>query len=216
MWLAIPTLLSISGVFGPTHDGLLFDCTILRQALYAGESLPPPPPSASAAAAAGPAVPDGAESIADGSREAGFRKLGAAALAEDLASFSFRAWGEPRACFFFGEGPSRYGGRFLAWSHIVWVDRECDGGGSAGFVQLGRPRQAPSRCSVPPARTACFGVVVGQVPPSQVSCCHTHHSCYASSDNIWAVLLTYVRQRCKQTFPRSTRPIQLRNVSHSL
>ena len=82
-------MLSISGVFGPTHDRLLFDCTILRQALYAGESLPPPPPSASAAAAAGPAVPGGAESVADGSREAGFRKLGAAALAEDLASFSF-------------------------------------------------------------------------------------------------------------------------------
>ena len=82
-------MLSISGVRGPTHDGLLFDCTILRQALYAGESPPPPSPTANAAAAAGPAVPGGAESVADGSREAGFRKLGAAALVEDLASCSF-------------------------------------------------------------------------------------------------------------------------------
>jgi len=36
-----------------------------------------------------PAVPGGAESVAAGSREAGFRKLGAAALVDDLASFSF-------------------------------------------------------------------------------------------------------------------------------
>ena len=74
----------------PMTDGLLFDCTIFRQALHAEESPPPPPPSANAAAASGPAVPGGAESVADGSREAGFRKLGAAAIAEDLASFSFR------------------------------------------------------------------------------------------------------------------------------
>jgi len=128
----------------------------------------------------------------------------------------FRAWREPRAWFFFIEGPSRYEGRFLAWSHRVWVDRECDGGGFVGFVQVGRPRRATSRYAVPLARTAWFGVVVGNVPPSLVSCCHTHHSCYASSDNIWAGLLTYVRQRCKQTFPRSTQPTQFRNVSHSL
>jgi len=56
----------------PMTDGLLFDCTIFRQALQAEESPPPPPPSANAAAAAGPAVPGGAESVADGSREAGF------------------------------------------------------------------------------------------------------------------------------------------------
>jgi len=63
----------------PMTDGLLFDCTILRQALYAGESPPSLPPSAYAAAAAGPAVPGGSESVAEGSREAGFRELGAAA-----------------------------------------------------------------------------------------------------------------------------------------
>jgi len=81
-------------------DSLLFDCTILRQALYAGEITPPPPPSENAAAAAGPAVPGGAESVADRSREAGFRKLGAAAFAEDLASFSFGPEENPeRAAF---------------------------------------------------------------------------------------------------------------------
>jgi len=133
-------LLSISGVRGPTHDGLLFDCTILRQALYAGESTPPPTPSANAAAAAGPAVPGGAESVADGSCEAGFRKLGAAAVAEDLASFSFGHEENAERAFFFGEGPSRYGGRFLAWPHRVWVDREGDGGDFVDFVQVGRPR----------------------------------------------------------------------------
>jgi len=59
------------------------------QTLYAGESPPLPPLSANAAAAAGPAVPGGAESAADGSREAGFRKLGAAALSKYLTSFYF-------------------------------------------------------------------------------------------------------------------------------
>jgi len=57
--------------------------------MSAGETPPPPPPSANAAAAAGPAVPGGAESVANGSRKAGFRKLRAAAPAEDLTSFSF-------------------------------------------------------------------------------------------------------------------------------
>ena len=93
-------MLSTSGVRGPAHDGLLFDCTILRQALYARKSPPPPPPSANAAAAAGPAVQGGADSVADGSREAGFRKLGAVALAEDLASFYFGPEENPeRAAF---------------------------------------------------------------------------------------------------------------------
>ena len=54
-----------------------------------GKPPPPPPPSENAAAASGNAVPGGAESVSDGSREAGFRSLGAAASAEDLASFSF-------------------------------------------------------------------------------------------------------------------------------
>ena len=81
-------------------DGRLFGCTILRQALYAGESRPPPPPSANAAAAAGPAVPGGAESVSDGSREAGFLKLGAAASAEDLASFSFGPEESPESAAF--------------------------------------------------------------------------------------------------------------------
>ena len=82
-------LCAIYSVVLPMTDGLLFDGTILRQALYAEESPPAPPPSENAAAAAGPAVPGGTESVADGSREAGSRKLGAAVLAQDLASLSF-------------------------------------------------------------------------------------------------------------------------------
>jgi len=143
-------------------------------------------------------------------------KAGSGRSSWGLGLVFFHAWGEPRACFFFGEGPSRQGGWFLTWSHRLWADLECDVGVCAEFVRVGRPRRATSRCAVPPARTAWFGVVVGHVPTSLVSCCHTHHSCCASSDNIWAVSLTYVRQRCKQTFPRSTRSTQLRNVSHSL
>jgi len=85
MWLAILTLLSTSGARGPTHDGLLFDFTILKQAPYATESPSPPPPTADAATTAGPAVPGNTESVTDGSREAGFRKLGAAVLAADFA-----------------------------------------------------------------------------------------------------------------------------------
>jgi len=70
--------LSVVFVVLPMTDGLSFDCKILRQALYARESPPPSPLSENSAAAAGPAVPGGAESVADGSYEAGFRQLGEA------------------------------------------------------------------------------------------------------------------------------------------
>jgi len=91
----------------------VFICTILRQALYAGESPPPPPSSANAAAAAGPAVPGGAESVADGSREAGFRKLGATALAEDSALFSFGPEQNPERDSFFGKARRGMAAGFL-------------------------------------------------------------------------------------------------------
>jgi len=60
-----------------------------RRALYAGEAPPPPPPMPEAAGAVGPAAPGSTESAATGPRDSEFRQLGAAALAEDLASFAF-------------------------------------------------------------------------------------------------------------------------------
>jgi len=51
--------------------------------------VPPPSPAAETAGAGGRSAPGGTELAATGSRESEFRQLGAAALAEDLASFPF-------------------------------------------------------------------------------------------------------------------------------